>query len=1660
MRTFEPALRWNRVGRAAAVVVAHLAIAVDVAQGVGCNPPALSYETTEVNSGINGGLCLGSLRCDPAIAGDPRVTPVGGCDPATSTCALTVEVDWLFPGNRLNDGGLASMTLHAPDGMLIGSCGSPSDWILGDRGVARFNASLSCVEAETAPPGAYTYTLFAFACSMNPFCGNVTEVNVDVAALLAASSDCQPPPPPPPPPPGDCGGDSCSAGCFGPGGGIGGGGNGGSSAGGGPPSLGPQGDGPGATLRYRGGGTGHPDHPKPASWNATLGRYWSHDYAEAIVEDPDATHVWLLTSSATFREFTDAGGDGDYETAVPSDEYRKLTKTVDGWELRDLDGMVKHFDAMGRWVQAVDRNGNATVADYDGDQLVGVAFPDGRSETFAYDVGGRLESITEVGVDGTTTRAWSYTWSGDDLRTINRPDGTAWEMLYDEPAHPGYMTRLTLIGTDLSERIEGAWEYDAEGNVIRTWRGAEDFTDPQAVDKWSFSFDDPALPVVTTVTDPLNNVSTYTFGRDPASTKPRLEQVDSDCPTCGMGPNTQLRYDDPLNPLRKTMETDGRGNVTLYDYDVHGRLTSRVEAFGTALERETTWEYDATFPAFVTEMVQPSTTGNPLDERRTSYGYDASGNQDTRTIEGVESGAAFTYVTTTTYNSAGMPEDVDPPGYGTADVSSFTYDPARGDLLADTRTDPLIGTTVFEYDAFNRRTAVVDPNLLRTETDYDDLDRVTETRQCQVAQPSDTCSTPIGPVLVTAYEYTAFGDLFQTVLSEGNVVEYGYGHAGRLTSIERKPDADPSSHGERTFYTLNGFGHRVLEELQRWDGGAWVTESATSYEYSTRCQLDKMTSGAGSATESVTEHQYDCEGNLERVWDANHPSAGQTAPATTEYEYDELDRLITVTQPWGGAGGGDVVTAYGYDVQDHLTQVIDGEGTVTSYVYSDRDLMTQETSEVSGTTDSFYNEHGELTSQTDERDITVDRLVDELDRVTFVDYPTASLDVTYVYDDPLVPFSQGRLTSIVRDGASVDYGYDVFGRVTRDGDLTYEYDGNGNRLEMGYPGDMRASYTYDYADREATLDVQVGVDPPRSIVTSSGYLPSGPLTSLTLGNGVVETRLFDSRYFPDLIDVAGHKTRTWDYQTDAVGNVTQIDEVVACNGADLVLDERTVSTTEVFESCGTLTVGSDFYVEAPGDVALRAVGTIGFRTLTGVSVGASLRVQPNADLGLPSLSTRTFGYQDYQYYLTSGDGPWGTLEWTYDTIGNRLSEIRDGAAADTYVYETNTAGTGNRSRLDLVNLGMTGTRDYTFGDAGHLEQVVAGANVVNFTSDEEGRLAGLDRLGNTASMRYDGRSFVERVDERGTGNFVEPAYSFNGVVRSLFGSGDGGQTTSRRQVLYFASRPVGILEVSAIGSETYTTYTFIGTDHLGTPFVATDDSGGEIWSGGFDPFGRDWRADTPDGAQENGIFLRLPGQWLDETWADAALGVELAYNVHRWYDLGTGRYARADPLGLLAGVNHFSYTFANPLRWFDPLGLEKVCCTETPFELVELAEKVERRATDYVETGGTEILPGGGPVVWTFCDSQAPGLPGTGTVQFVMERFNTLGSCSRECTRVHEGWHVFRCGKYGMTASDESYALDEAISYLTEALCLYKSAETGSIDVDEEFHEYVPLPVP
>ncbi len=769
--------------------------------------------------------CLGLFRCfDAILAGATYELVPPSCDPEVSTCGVKASVNTQMPGNKQNPSSPASYNraIWSLGATQVGECGRIGGvlnfWDEGDFTLEL--GGFSC----TADPFGGVYTLEVRVCENATGCPMpvaTQQVDLSVGFLQALFCD-------PPPPPSGCGGDAdclaCPGGGGGPGNGPGGpgapgkgGGSGGGGAGMGVAGDGvaaaPAGSGPGAFLRYRARGAGHPGHPGTAAHSVALGRYWSHDAAERIIRDPDDSHVWLITRYATFREFTDAGLDGDYEDAAPSDEYRSLTKTMTGWELRSLEGTVQHFDNDGLWTQTVDPRvapeGNTTVATYTGSVLDAIAFPDGRSETFTYHPGGKLATITEVGVGGTTTRTWSYTWSGDDLARIDRPDGTAWTFLYDDVRYPGYLTRMTLEGTDASERIVRAWAYDDFANATASWAGAALDTDPGALDIWRFAYDNPLFPSETQVTDPLGNLSTTTFERDPASRKVRVTELDGDCPTCGVGPNASMAYDDAFNPLRPTERIDGRGTITRMAWTLDGMLESRIEDFGGTLERETTWDYHPTFPSLVTEVEQPSTSGNALDRRRTTFGYSPSGDQETRTIEGVEDGLAFVYQTTTTFTAEGTPDTVDPPGYGSADQMSFTYDPARGSVIVSTRTDPLVGTTTFGYDAFNRRASVTDPNSVVSETMYDALDRVRFIIQ-RGAVPADD--------LVTEHRYTVFGDLFQTVLPEGNVIEYAYDQAGWLVTIERKPDDQPSSHGERTAFTLNGFGHRVRTEQQRWDG--------------------------------------------------------------------------------------------------------------------------------------------------------------------------------------------------------------------------------------------------------------------------------------------------------------------------------------------------------------------------------------------------------------------------------------------------------------------------------------------------------------------------------------------------------------------------------------------------------------------------------------------------------------------------------------------------------------------------------------------------------------------------------------------------------------------------------------------------------------------------
>ncbi|MBL3695975.1 hypothetical protein F1652_26230 [Pluralibacter gergoviae] len=98
----------------------------------------------------------------------------------------------------------------------------------------------------------------------------------------------------------------------------------------------------------------------------------------------------------------------------------------------------------------------------------------------------------------------------------------------------------------------------------------------------------------------------------------------------------------------------------------------------------------------------------------------------------------------------------------------------------------------------------------------------------------------------------------------------------------------------------------------------------------------------------------------------------------------------------------------------------------------------------------------------------------------------------------------------------------------------------------------------------------------------------------------------------------------------------------------------------------------------------------------------------------------------------------------------------------------------------------------------------------------------------------------------------------------------------------------------------------------GLPERMTDADGETVWRGAFSAWGRTLRESTRGGwrGQQN---LRFQGQYLDRETG-------LHYNTLRYYDAWGGCYTQVDPVGLVGGLNTYSYV-KDPISWVDPSGL-------------------------------------------------------------------------------------------------------------------------------------------
>jgi RHS repeat-associated protein len=124
-------------------------------------------------------------------------------------------------------------------------------------------------------------------------------------------------------------------------------------------------------------------------------------------------------------------------------------------------------------------------------------------------------------------------------------------------------------------------------------------------------------------------------------------------------------------------------------------------------------------------------------------------------------------------------------------------------------------------------------------------------------------------------------------------------------------------------------------------------------------------------------------------------------------------------------------------------------------------------------------------------------------------------------------------------------------------------------------------------------------------------------------------------------------------------------------------------------------------------------------------------------------------------------------------------------------------------------------------------------------------------------------------------------------------------------------------KTSTIGPTSFTqpSVRYVITDHLGTPIMETDEDRMPVWQAEYEPYGNIY---TMRAGAATDQPLRLPGQ--EAVWHSPS-GAEENYNIHRWYRAGWGRYTQADPAAMSPDTSLYGYSYENPLRGTDPLGL-------------------------------------------------------------------------------------------------------------------------------------------
>jgi len=526
--------------------------------------------------------------------------------------------------------------------------------------------------------------------------------------------------------------------------------------------------------------------------------------------------------------------------------------------------------------------------------------------------------------------------------------------------------------------------------------------------------------------------------------------------------------------------------------------------------------------------------------------------------------------------------------------------------------------------------------------------------------------------------------------SNGVKVTFGRDTQGRITTV-----TDPM--GKQIKYEYDSKGD-LIKVTDR-------ENNTTQFKYNNANPhyLDQIIDPLGR---TGIKNEYDENGRLTKVFNGEGK--------TVQLDYNLDNSLYTVKDPLGNA------TTYEYDLRGNIVSEIDANGGIIKRTYDDRNNLLSETNPEGEKLSYTYDSKGNKLSETDALgNVTRHTYNSNNDLLTTTD--ALGNVVTNTYD------SRGNLLSITGlSNGTITLNYNNNGLLTQlttaEGTTKYEYDFRGNVTKEINPLGHEITYTYDGNGNRLTetrkLTTANGI---RTLVTKTEYDSKGNIIKVTDAEGNISQTIYDA---------AGQKIK----EIDALGRVTKY---VYSEGGQLLEtiypdatphnDSDNPRTRKEYDAANRVTADID-ELGRPTQYQYDALGRLIYTIYPDLT--------PNDNTDNPRKETR---YDKAGRVIAEVDERGNITRYTYDDAGRRTETILPDSTPNDDTDNPRILVTYDALGRQISQTDHLGRKtQFVYDNLGRpTGQIFADNTSISSTFDQAGRvIAKIDQEGNKTKYEY------------------------------------------------------------------------------------------------------------------------------------------------------------------------------------------------------------------------------------------------------------------------------------------------------------------------------------